>query len=127
MKNKYLLIRKISVAIISFCLLLFSTTAVAQHNKADVSPVSGTKKEIKKGFPGVDKGEKNKEDEIGAYTTRRRKLPPGQAKKVYGGSAKDYAPGQRNKRDNKAGKYKHHKKHQGHDRKKSMEKKNHHD
>ncbi|WP_185250034.1 hypothetical protein [Elizabethkingia anophelis] len=26
-----------------------------------------------------------------------RKLPPGQAKKMYGGSAKDYAPGQRKK------------------------------
>lgn len=28
----------------------------------------------------------------------RRNLPPGQAKKVYGGSAKDYAPGQVKKR-----------------------------
>lgn len=27
-------------------------------------------------------------------------LPPGQAKKVYGGSAKDYAPGQVKKRGN---------------------------
>lgn len=27
-----------------------------------------------------------------------RRLPPGQAKKVYGGSAKDYAPGQMKKR-----------------------------
>lgn len=27
-----------------------------------------------------------------------RPLPPGQAKKVYGGSAKDYAPGQVKKR-----------------------------
>ena len=27
-----------------------------------------------------------------------KKLPPGQAKKIYGGSAKDYAPGQVKKR-----------------------------
>jgi hypothetical protein len=27
-----------------------------------------------------------------------RRLPPGQAKKIYGGSAKDYAPGQLKKR-----------------------------
>ncbi|WP_407482506.1 hypothetical protein [Elizabethkingia meningoseptica] len=26
-----------------------------------------------------------------------KKLPPGQAKKMYGGSAKDYAPGQQKK------------------------------
>jgi hypothetical protein len=29
---------------------------------------------------------------------RAKTLPPGQAKKVYGGSAKDYAPGQVKKR-----------------------------
>lgn len=27
-----------------------------------------------------------------------KKIPPGQAKKIYGGSAKDYAPGQVKKR-----------------------------
>ncbi|MBO9690956.1 quinol oxidase subunit 4 [Chryseobacterium sp.] len=31
------------------------------------------------------------------YQTKR--LPPGQAKKIYGGSAKDYAPGQVKKRN----------------------------
>ncbi len=30
--------------------------------------------------------------------TNARRLPPGQAKKIYGGSAKDYAPGQVKKR-----------------------------
>jgi hypothetical protein len=29
---------------------------------------------------------------------RSKTLPPGQAKKIYGGSAKDYAPGQVKKR-----------------------------
>lgn len=32
----------------------------------------------------------------GVYTNGK-KLPPGQAKKIYGGEAKDYAPGQQNK------------------------------
>ena len=27
----------------------------------------------------------------------QKRLPPGQAKKIYGGSAKDYAPGQQKK------------------------------
>ncbi len=30
-----------------------------------------------------------------------RRLPPGQAKKIYGGSARDYAPGQQKKWDNR--------------------------
>ncbi|WP_076550273.1 quinol oxidase subunit 4 [Chryseobacterium ureilyticum] len=30
---------------------------------------------------------------------RVKKVPPGQAKKIYGGSAKDYAPGQVKKRN----------------------------
>ena len=97
MKNIYSLIKKTSQVFISLCLLVVSTTVVAQNNKTDVPPVSRTKKEIKQGLPGADKGQKNKEDEIGAYTTRSRKVPPGQAKKVSGGSAKDYAPGQKNK------------------------------
>ncbi|MDN3692994.1 quinol oxidase subunit 4 [Chryseobacterium tructae] len=36
-------------------------------------------------------------DNGGNYQTR--KIPPGQAKKIYGGSAKDYAPGQVKKRN----------------------------
>lgn len=36
---------------------------------------------------------------------KQKRLPPGQAKKIYGGSAKDYAPGQQKK----------HKKHDNHD------------
>lgn len=35
----------------------------------------------------------------------RRPLPPGQAKKVYGGSAKDYAPGQVKKRGHHRGRH----------------------
>jgi hypothetical protein len=38
------------------------------------------------------------------FKARRRKhLPPGQAKKIYGGSAKEYAPGQQRKREHNEG------------------------
>lgn len=33
------------------------------------------------------------------YPATTKRLPPGQAKKIYGGSAKDYAPGQVKKRN----------------------------
>ncbi|KUY31366.1 hypothetical protein [Elizabethkingia ursingii] len=40
----------------------------------------------------------NRYDNSYYYNGREyKKLPPGQAKKIYGGSAKDYAPGQRKK------------------------------
>lgn len=35
---------------------------------------------------------------VSSGTAQRTNLPPGQAKKVYGGSAKDYAPGQQKKK-----------------------------
>lgn len=35
---------------------------------------------------------------VSSGTATRTNLPPGQAKKVYGGSAKDYAPGQQKKK-----------------------------
>lgn len=35
----------------------------------------------------------------------RRPMPPGQAKKIYGGSAKDYAPGQVKKRGHHRGRH----------------------
>jgi hypothetical protein len=35
----------------------------------------------------------------GGNVYARKNLPPGQAKKIYGGSAKDYAPGQVKKRN----------------------------
>lgn len=31
---------------------------------------------------------------------KEKRLPPGQAKKIYGGSARDYAPGQQKKHHN---------------------------
>lgn len=52
-------------------------------------------------------------------TNEGRRLPPGQAKKVYGGSARYYAPGQVKKRvyyydyDKKQGHKKHKGKHRG--------------
>ena len=41
------------------------------------------------------------------YTQNRRNLPPGQAKKVYGGHATDYAKGQQKKRYGNDKYYKH--------------------
>ncbi|MBP2615476.1 quinol oxidase subunit 4 [Chryseobacterium jejuense] len=35
---------------------------------------------------------------VHAHGNGPKKVPPGQAKKIYGGSAKDYAPGQVKKR-----------------------------
>lgn len=45
---------------------------------------------------------------VGDY--QQKQLPPGQAKKIYGGEAKDYAPGQQNKNSKKYKKYKKNKK-----------------
>lgn len=46
------------------------------------------------GRPGVLSGNGG-----AVYPRNNQNLPPGQAKKVYGGSAKDYAPGQVKKRN----------------------------
>lgn len=49
----------------------------------------------------------NAQDNDGRYKkNKRNKLPPGQAKKIYGGDAKDYAPGQQNKKYKKQKVYK---------------------
>lgn len=124
MKSKILQFKKKALVIISSFLLLISANAVAQKKIYDVIPGSGPKKTTKQGLPTIKKDQNNKQDEIGAYTTRRRNLPPGQAKKIYGGSAKDYAPGQMKKRYNKEGKYKHHKKHSDNNRNNSNKKGN---
>lgn len=53
------------------------------------------------GNPGILRGNQT------VYYPQRndRKLPPGQAKKIYGGNAKDYAKGQQKKRSNQWKKY----------------------
>lgn len=48
---------------------------------------------------------KNSSQTVYYPTQNKRNLPPGQAKKIYGGNAKDYAKGQQNKRNNQWKKY----------------------
>lgn len=49
------------------------------------------------GRPGIITGTNRNQDVY--YPRNNQRLPPGQAKKVYGGNAKDYAPGQLKKRN----------------------------
>ena len=129
MKRIFLLFKKTGLVIISSFLILISANAVAQKSIYKVIPGSGPKKSTKEGLPSINKDDNNRRDEIGAYTIRRRNLPPGQAKKIYGGAAKDYAPGQMKKRYKKDGKHKNHKKHWDKERDDDdkKEKKDHHD
>lgn len=57
------------------------------------------------GNPGILTGNRN--GDIYYPRNNRRNLPPGQAKKVYGGKATDYAKGQQKKRNNQWKKYDH--------------------
>ena len=116
MKRTFLFFKKTGLVIMSAFLLLVSANALAQKSIYKVIPGSGSKKPTKEGLPNINKEDNNRTDEIGAYTTRRRNLPPGQAKKIYSGTAKDYAPGQMKKRYKKAGKHKHYKKHRNKER-----------
>ena len=96
-------------AIFSF-LLLGSINAAAQKSVYDVIPGSGPKKPKQttgnNSLPTVIYGDNrrgdddDRRDDDRVFTRRRRAhLPPGQAKKIYGGSATDYAPGQMKKRE----------------------------
>ena len=49
------------------------------------------------GQPGI-LGRNGNTNQVYYPNNNERRLPPGQAKKIYGGSAKDYAPGQLKKR-----------------------------
>ena len=55
------------------------------------------------GRPGILS--KNGNQTVYYPNQNKRNLPPGQAKKIYGGHAKDYAKGQQNKRNNQWKKY----------------------
>ena len=50
------------------------------------------------GQPGI-LGRNGNNNQVYYPNNNARRLPPGQAKKIYGGSAKDYAPGQLKKRN----------------------------
>lgn len=90
--NNFTSLKKIGVAIIAS--LLFAGTTSAQNSVYDVVPGSGPKKK-KETSTVYDVTKKKTHDGKVYYPGKKRKhLPPGQAKKIYGGSAKDYAPGQ---------------------------------
>lgn len=115
MKTNYK--RKI-IGALSVALLLTSTGAFAQKDKSvyDVIPGSGPKKrktEKTEGqrLPDIVNGKDNLNDGGVIYKERRKNLPPGQAKKVYGGRATDYAPGQVKKHRHHKHWKKHHKGH----------------
>lgn len=95
-KIKYMLpttTRFKSTAVMALCsfLLFSSLQSSAQKSVYEVIPGSGPKKETSTA-PGVIRGTGNTTHRV--YKVRRKSLPPGQAKKIYGGSATDYAPEQ---------------------------------
>ena len=98
MKPSMLHFKKKGLLLLSAFVLLVSFNAAAQKKSVyDVIPGSGPKKtETSQNRPPVMNGDRRTNNERKSYkvhTRRRKHLPPGQAKKVYGGSAKDYAPG----------------------------------
>ena len=99
MKTHLFRYKKTALAVFSFFLLLISLNASAQKSVYDVIPGSGPKKpKTTIILPGVIRGDDRRNNDR-VYTRRRSNLPPGQAKKIYGGSARDYAPGQVKKRE----------------------------
>ena len=111
-------LKKTGTLLFTSLLLLSATSSFAQKSIYDVVPGSGPKKTapVKKnesGLPGIINGKDNddRRDRPVYHHSRRRNLPPGQAKKIYGGSAKDYAPGQVKKHHHK---HKHGHKNGGH-------------
>lgn len=108
-------VKKGALTVLCSFLLMSSLQLSAQKSVYDVVPGSGPKKAEPASAPSVIKGTGTTKKPNRVYTgTRRRSLPPGQAKKIYGGSAKDYAPGQVKKEKRYKKHYKkHHKKNHG--------------
>lgn len=98
MKTNY---KRKFISLLSAAVLLTSTSTFAQKDKSvyDVIPGSGPKKPTtektkEQKLPDIINGKDNRDDGGVIYKERRKNLPPGQAKKIYGGRATDYAPGQ---------------------------------
>ena len=97
---KIITLKKTRFLFLSAALALSVSASYAQKSIYDVVPGSGPKKtspDKRRGtsVPGVINGHDDRRENRTVYHHRRRKhLPPGQAKKIYGGEAKDYAPGQ---------------------------------
>ncbi len=106
--------KKKAIGFLFVFLLTTSFTAFAQKKSVyDVIPGSGPKKTTSSKNTVIFRKPDSRRNTYPVYTTRRKNLPPGQAKKIYGGSAKDYAPGQVKKRDGQAWKGEHDEKEHG--------------
>lgn len=103
-------LQKTAITVVTF--LFLSTTITAQKSVYDVVPGSGPKKktESKTVYDVTKKKTYEKKEGIYYPHRKRKNLPPGQAKKIYGGSATDYAPGQVKKKKG----HRKHKKHHHH-------------
>ena len=106
MKPELNLIKKSAVLLSSLVLVATFNASAQKKSVYDVIPGSGPQK--KEANKNVDiYGSRKRDSRRNTYpifTTRKRKnLPPGQAKKIYGGSAKDYAPGQLKKHHHERG------------------------
>jgi hypothetical protein len=84
-----------SVALLSAFLVIASFNATAQSKSVyDVIPGSGPKKSSPAKDVVFFPRKSSRANTYPVYNHKKKNLPPGQAKKIYGGSATDYAPGQ---------------------------------
>ena len=92
--------KKTRFLLLTAALILSVSASYAQKSIYDVVPGSGPKKTTTtkrtgNSLPRIINGrDYGHHDTRWVYHRKRRNLPPGQAKKIYGGSATDYAPGQ---------------------------------
>jgi len=97
---KIITLKKTRFLLLSAAFILSVSASYAQKSIYDVVPGSGPKKTStgktnETTLPDIINGnDKNHHETKTVYHRKRRNLPPGQAKKVYGGRATDYAPGQ---------------------------------
>jgi hypothetical protein len=107
-------LKKKIFTLLSAFLMLASLNAFAQKKSVyDIIPGSGPKKTTTSKNTVIFRKTDSRRNTYPVYTTRRKNLPPGQAKKIYGGSATDYAPGQVKKYNGKSWKGEHGKKEHG--------------
>jgi hypothetical protein len=106
--------KKKVIGLLPVFLLITSFTAFSQKKSVyDVIPGSGPKKTTSSKNTVIFRKTDSRRNTYPVYTTTRKNLPPGQAKKIYGGSATDYVPGQVKKHNGQAWKGEHDEKEHG--------------
>lgn len=78
--------------------LIVTGSVSAQKSVYDVVPGSGPKKKETTTVEPRKREADDRNDKVYYGKRKYKRLPPGQAKKIYGGSATDYAPGKVKKR-----------------------------